>query len=94
MRAKARLLLEILAVAELLVLGRLGDDLHVDQEGEQFALGRRVHLRQARAELFFGQRQVALADLRAVDLGEHLVGVLRAKRQAANRTPRGKCAAD
>ena len=73
-------LLEGVAVTELLVLGGLGDDLQVDDVGQQvFTFGRRVHLRKlARAEFLFRHVEVALADFRAVDLGEHRIGVLRA----------------
>ena len=68
------LLLEIGLVGGLLLFGGLGDDLHVDQEGQHvFLLGRRVHLRQARPEFLFGQGHVALADFRAIHLGEHRV---------------------
>ena len=68
-------LLEILVVLDLLVLGGLGDDLHVDQERQHVVLlGRRIHLREAGPEFLLGERNVALADLGAVDLGEHRVG--------------------
>ena len=76
-------LFEILAIFDLLVLGGLGDDLHVDQERQHvFLLGRGIHLREAGPQLLLGKGDVALADLRAVDLGEHGVRVLGAQRQA------------
>src|SRR6185312_1303072 len=47
---------------------------HVDQEGQHaFVLGRRVHLRDARPELLFGELDVALMDFGAVDLGQYFV---------------------
>ena len=76
-------LFEILAIFDLLVLGGLGDDLHVDQERQHvFLLGRGIHLREAGPQFLLGKGDVALADLRAVDLGEHGVRVLGAQRQA------------
>src|SRR5258705_2015700 len=51
------------SILDLLVLGGLGDDPQVDQEGQHVVLlGRRVHLREAGAEFLFGQSDVALAE--------------------------------
>jgi hypothetical protein len=85
-------LLEVLGILDLLVLGGLGDDFQVDQEGQHVVLlGRRVHLREARAEFLFRERDVALADLDTVDLGENGI-VLGANRQAGgqNRSQTGR----
>ena len=88
--------LEVLGILDLLVLGGLGDDLQVDQEGQHVVLlGRRVHLRQAGAEFLFSEGYIALADLNAVDLGEHGI-VLGPNRQAGGQnrgqaTRRGQC---
>lgn len=62
-------LLELLAVGDLLVLGGLADDLHVDQERQDvLILGRGVHLGEARPEFLLGQGHIALLDLGAIDL--------------------------
>ncbi len=75
-------LLEIVVVLDLLVLGGLGDDLHVDQERQDVVLlGRGIHLGEARTEFLLGEGHVALADLRAVNLGEHRIGVVSPGRQ-------------
>src|SRR4029078_12268281 len=78
-------LLEVLGILDLLVLGGLGDDPQVDQEGQNVVLlGGRVHLGEAGAEFLFGQRHVARADLHTVDLGQHRV-VLGANRRGGGR---------
>ena len=82
-------LFEIRVVLDLLVLGCLGDDLHVDQEGEHvFLPGRGIELGEARAELLLGKVDVALADFGAVDLGEHGVRILGAR---SRRGQQRKC---
>src|SRR5260370_42713185 len=54
-------LFEILVIFDLLVLGGLGDDLHVDQERQHVVLlGRGLHLGEAGPEFLFCQRDVAL----------------------------------
>src|SRR5947209_9204618 len=74
--------LELLAVFDLLVLCRLGDDLHVDEERQHVVLfGCRIHLRQARSEFLLSECDVALADLRAVHLCQHGIGVFGPYRQ-------------
>ncbi len=85
--------LEVFGVLDLLVLGGLGDDFQVDQEGQHIVLlGGRVHLREAGAEFLFRERDVALADLNTVNLGENGV-VLGTNRQAGgqNRSQAGRC---
>ena len=85
-------LLEVFGILDLLVLGGLGDDFQVDQEGQHIVLlGRRVHLREAGAEFLFCERDVALADLNTVNLGENGV-VLGTNRQAGgqNRSQTGR----
>jgi hypothetical protein len=82
-------LLEILVVLDLLVLGGLGDDLHVDQERQHVVLlGRRVHLGEAGSKFLFREGDVALADFGAVDLGQHRVGVLRPHRESSEQNQR------
>src|SRR6185312_13761050 len=85
-------LLEVLGILDLLVLGGLGDDFQVDQEGQHIVLlGRRVHLREAGAEFLFREGDVALADLDTVNLGENgiVLGTNRAGGQNRSQTGRG-----
>ena len=77
LRAKASLLLELRRVGHLLVFGRLRHQDHVGDELHQVVLlGVRRHRRQL-AGLFLGDREVALVDFDAVDLGDQRVLVLR-----------------
>ncbi|MGY3471498.1 hypothetical protein ACVW0I_008369 [Bradyrhizobium sp. LM6.11] len=81
-------LLELLAVGDLLVLGGLADDLHVDQEGQDvLVLGRRVHLGEARPEFLLGHGDVALLDFRAIDLRQYRIvgGPERARERQGQR---------
>ena len=81
--------LEVVAVGDLLVLGFLGDDLHVDQEGQHvLLLGRGIHLRQARSQFLLRHRDVAGADFGAVDFGKHRIGILGANRKPGEQRKR------
>ncbi len=71
-------MLDVVAVAELLLLGGLRQYDDVGEiSDEVFALLIRRHLRHAGADLILGEREVALADIDAVDAGDHRVGILR-----------------
>src|SRR5207302_10454744 len=69
-------LLEILAILDLLVLGGLGHDPHVDQERQHvLVLGSRVHLGEARSEFFLGERDIALTDRKSTRLNSSHVKI-------------------
>lgn len=78
--------LEIVAVGDLLILGGLGDELHVDDVADQVvAFGGLVHGGQITAQLDLGGGEVALPDVDAVDLGKHGIGVLGLHRDGGKR---------
>ncbi len=81
-------LLEHRRVGHLLVFGRLRHQNHVGDELHQVVLlGVRRHRRQL-AGLVLGDREVALVDLDAVDLGEQRVLVLRRSRAGGHEQQR------
>ncbi len=82
--------LEIGPLGDLLVLGGLGDDLHVDQERQHiFPLGGGVHLGEVRGQFLFSQSDVVLADFDAVNLGEYRIGILSTNRRPSQQQAAG-----
>ncbi len=89
---KRQALLEVVGVLDLLVLGGLGDDFQVDQEGQHVVLlGRRVHLREAGAEFLFGERDVALRGS-PTPLTLASTGLIRGTNRQAGSQNRGQTA--
>ena len=75
LRRNASRRLKSATVAEVLLLGRLGDQDDVGEIGDQLlALGLRRHPLHVGAHVLLGEREVALPDIDAVDAGDHRVG--------------------
>ena len=78
--------LDVGAVADLLLLGRLRQHDDVGEVGDQvIALLVRPHLRHVAADLLLGEGDIALVNVDAVGAGYHRTGILRPQR-------RGGCA--
>ena len=70
--------LDVVAIADLLLVGGLRQDDDVGEISDEvfaFLIGR--HLRHAGADLILGEREVALADIDAIDAGDERIGILR-----------------
>ena len=75
---EVEMVLDVVTIADLLLVGGLRQDDDVGEISDEvfaFLIGR--HLRHAGADLILGQREIALADIDAVDAGDERIGILR-----------------